>query len=94
MKKVIAISVMAALLSACSNLQGVIRDKETGTPVPSAHVKVNRDSGTTDALGHYKVTGSFIPGDTIMVNAPGYNIYTQSVKSVNEIVDVELTKKD
>lgn len=80
-------------MSACSSMQGVVRDKETGTPIPSAHVKVNRDSTTTDALGHYRVTGAFIPGDTMMVNAPGYNIYTRTVKSTNEIVDVDLIEK-
>ena len=85
---------MAALfLSACSSMQGVIRDKETGTPVPSAHIKINRDSATTDALGHYQITGSFIPGDTMMVNAPGYNIYTKTVKTTNDIVDIDLSKK-
>jgi|GEM_PF-4729511 len=29
----------------------------------------------------------------MMVNAPGYNIYTQTIKSTNEIIDVDLTKK-
>jgi len=93
MKKVVTIALLTIFLSACSNLQGVVRDKETGTPIPSAYVKVNRDSGVTDALGHYKVVGAFIPGDTMMVNAPGYNIYTQTIKSTNEIIDVDLTKK-
>jgi len=93
MKKVIAISALAVFLSACSNLQGVVRDKDTGTPVPSAYIKVRQATGTSDAMGAYKVTGSFVPGDTLMVNAPGYNIYTQSVKSTNEIIDVELKKQ-
>lgn len=84
----------AVALSACSTMQGVVRDKETGTPIPSAHVVINRDSGTTNALGRYVVQGSFIPGDTMLVNAPGYNIYTRSVRASHEIVDIELSKKD
>lgn len=93
MKKIILTSILAIFLSACSSMQGVVRDKESGTPIPSAHVKINRESGTTDALGHYKVIGSFVPGDTMLVNAPGYNIYTQTVRSTNEIVDIDLSKK-
>ena len=34
-----------------------------------------------------------MPGDTVMINAPGYNIYTRTVKSTNEIVDIELIEK-
>ncbi len=86
--------IIALFLSACSNLQGVVRDKNTGTPVPSAIVNINQYSATTDAMGHYHLTGAFTPGNTFMVNAPGYNIYTQTVKSQNEIVDVELTPKN
>lgn len=93
MKKALALTALCLLISACSNMQGVVRDKETGTPIPSAHVKVNRDSATTDALGHYRLTGAFMPGDTVMINAPGYNIYTRTVKSTNEIVDIELIEK-
>lgn len=93
MKKALAVSVAVLLLSACTSMQGVVRDKETGTPVASALVQIEQYDGSTDALGRYKVTGAFVPGDTMMVNAPGYNIYTRSVKSATEIVDVELTKK-
>ncbi len=93
MKSKVLILSAALFLSACSSMQGVVRDKETGTPIPSAHVVINKDSGTTNALGGYHVTGSFVPGDTMMINAPGYNIFTRTVKSANEIVDVELTRK-
>ncbi|NOQ93404.1 MAG: hypothetical protein GQ547_02080 [Methylophaga sp.] len=81
------------ILSACSNIQGVVRDRGTGTPIPSALVQINKDSASTDALGHYQILGSFLPGDTMMINAPGYNIYTKTVKSTNEIVDIDLSKK-
>ncbi len=93
MKNALMILCSTLILSACSSMQGVVRDKETGTPIPSAHVVINRDSATTNALGSYRVTGAFVPGDTMLVNAPGYNIYTRTVKTVNEIVDVELSKK-
>ncbi|UTW12810.1 carboxypeptidase regulatory-like domain-containing protein [Marinobacterium rhizophilum] len=93
MKSKVIILCSALILSACSSMQGVVRDKETGTPIPSAHIVINRDSGTTNALGSYHVTGTFIPGDTMLINAPGYNIYTRTVKSTNEIVDVDLSKK-
>lgn len=74
-------------------MQGVVRDKETGTPIPSAHVAINRDSAMTDALGSYRIMGAFVPGDTVLVNAPGYNIYTRTVQSTHEIVDIDLSKK-
>jgi len=94
MKKIIVTSLLALFLSACSSIQGVVRDKESGTPIPSAHIKINRSTTTTDAIGHYKVVGAFVPGDTMMVNAPGYNIYTQSVKSITEVVDIELSRQE
>jgi predicted small secreted protein len=93
MKKTIVVSIMSLFLTACSSLQGVVRDKDTGSPIPSAYITVNRDSGTTNGLGHYELVGAFIPGDTMMVNAPGYNIYTQTIKTTNEIIDIDLTKK-
>lgn len=93
MKKALVVSVAMFLLTACTSMQGVVRDKETGTPISSALVQVKQYDGSTDALGRYKVTGAFVPGDTMMVNAPGYNIYTRSVKSAKEIVDIELTRK-
>ena len=93
MKNTVLVLCSTLFLSACSSMQGVVRDKETGTPIPSAHVVINRDNATTNALGHFHVTGFFVPGDTMLVNAPGYNIYTKTVKVMNEIEDVELSKK-
>ena len=91
MKKVLFTVVSILLVSACSSLQGIVRDKSTGSPIASAVVKVNDDSSTTDGLGRYEIKGD--TGDTMMINAPGYNIYTKTVKSDDEIVDVELTKQ-
>lgn len=96
MKKLL-VAALVLTVSACAplqSLQGVVRDKDTGSPISSAHVKVNRDTASTDAMGYYRVSGAFRPGDTIMINAPGYNIYTKSVRSVNEIADFDLTRLD
>lgn len=92
MKKT-SIILIALLLSGCASVKGVVRDKSTGTPIPSAHVTVKAYSAITNAVGYYNVTGSFLPGDTMMVNAPGYNIYTRTIKSTTEIVDVDLSAK-
>ncbi len=88
-----ALSLIAFILTACSSVQGVVRDKPTGTPIPSAHINIKSSSAITNAMGHYRITGPFLPGDTMMVNAPGYNIYTQSLKSQNDIIDVDLSPK-
>ena len=92
MKKIISLSILALFLSACSSMQGVVRDKDSGTPIPSALIKINRSNATTDALGHYKIMGPFVPGDTMMVNAAGYNIYTKTVTAIHEIADIDLSK--
>ena len=63
--KNIGIVLVAIILTACSSVQGVVRDKETGTPIPSAYVTVNRSSAVTNAVGHYHVIGSFVPGDIV-----------------------------
>lgn len=84
------------LLSACSSVSGVVRDKETLTPISSATVTVTRNdtSTTTNAVGHYRLSGTFFRGDTLMINAPGYNIYTGTLQSAHdEIMDIELTPK-
>jgi len=91
MKKVLFTAVAILSMSACSSLQGVVRDKSTGSPIASAIVQINDESSTTDGLGRYEVKGD--TGDTMMVNASGYNIYTKTVKSDDEIVDVELIKQ-
>lgn len=90
--KIIALASLIAL-SACTTIQGTVRDKATGEPISSANVTVDRTSTTTNAFGSFRMSGSFIPGSTMFINAPGYNIYTRSIKSVHEIVDIDLTRK-
>ncbi len=90
------VGMILMILTGCSSVQGVVRDKETYTPVPSATVTVIRTSNSTvtDAVGHYNLSGMFIPGDTLMINAPGYNIYTGTLKNGSrEFIDVDLVPK-
>lgn len=91
--RTMGIALIALLVSACSSVQGVVRDKSTGSPIPSALVKIKENSASTDALGHYRVNGAFVAGDTMMVNAPGYNIFTQTLRSPQEIIDVDLAPR-
>ncbi|MCD9523930.1 hypothetical protein GLP14_13985 [Photobacterium carnosum] len=97
LKKHIFISAAFLFLAGCSSVVGVVRDKTTSTPISSATVTVMRTSSstTTDAIGHYNLSGMFIPGDTMMVNAPGYNIYTGTLTkgSGQEIIDIDLVSK-
>ncbi len=93
MKKIVA-AIIALVLAGCSTIQGVVRDKQTGSPVASAIVSIDGKSDTTDAIGRYQIDGSMEPGDVLMVNAPGYNLYTKTIKKSDEIIDVELTPKN
>jgi hypothetical protein len=81
-----------AVLTGCSSISGVVRDKPTGSPISSALVSINNIHTTTNAVGGYTITGPFTVRDVIFVNAPGYNIYTESV-GTNLIHDIELTPK-
>ncbi|PSW05649.1 carboxypeptidase regulatory-like domain-containing protein [Photobacterium lipolyticum] len=91
------VGIVLIVLTGCSSVIGVVRDKNTSTPISSATVTVMRTSTTTttDAVGHYKLAGMFIPGDTMMINAPGYNIYTGTLRNGagQEFIDVDLVPK-
>ena len=85
---------LTLVLSGCYSIRGVVRDKTTGSPVPSAVVNVEDTSGISDAHGRYEVPVSASPGDTIFVNAPGYYIHTQTIQnSDDDIIDIELTPR-
>ena len=91
------VGIVLTILTGCSSVQGVVRDKKTSSPVSSAIVTVPRTSSSvmTDAIGHYNLRGMFIPGDTLMINAPGYNIYTGTLKNpTREFIDVDLVPKN
>jgi len=94
--KKIAIGIALTILTGCSSVQGVVRDRETSSPISAATVTVVRtqSSALTDAVGHYDLMGMFIPGDTLMINAPSYNISTQTLKnSSKNYIDVELVPR-
>ena len=85
---------LALWLTGCSSVQGVVRDKTTGSPVPSAVVTIGNRSGTSNATGYYRVSTLGTPGQTVLVDAPGYNIYSETIKPDSpDIIDIELTPK-
>ncbi|MFB9934752.1 carboxypeptidase regulatory-like domain-containing protein [Photobacterium aphoticum] len=98
LKKIVFASAVLMALTGCSSVVGVVRDKNTSTPISSATVTVMRTSTSTltDAVGHYALSGMFIPGDTMMINAPGYNIYTGTLRKGvgTEFIDVDLVPKN
>ncbi|MDP8080175.1 carboxypeptidase regulatory-like domain-containing protein [Phocoenobacter skyensis] len=73
--------------------EGTVRDKDSGEPISSAVVTVNKNMATTDGFGHYRLVGYFMPGDTMIINAPSYNIHTLSIKSMHSVVDIDLKRK-
>lgn len=81
----VAISV---ILVGCSSvaIQGVVRDKPTGNPISSASVTVGDSSTVTDAMGSYHLDIDEIH-QTMIVNAPGYYIYTKTVgqETINDV---------
>ena len=91
MYKFLGAAATVAMLVGCSTVQGVVRNKYTGTPVAAAVVTVDKSSTSTNGFGHYYMQGSFLPGDTMMVNASCYDIYTGSITSTSEIKDINLT---
>ncbi len=89
-KKITSLGLVAllTLLGGCSSIpiQGVVRDKPTGNPISSASVSVGDESAVTDAMGSYHLDISDI-NQTMVVNAPGYFIYTKTIgqETVNDI---------
>jgi hypothetical protein len=89
-------SVFAAIavilsVTGCSSMQGVVRDKPTGSPISSATVTIGSASTTTDAMGVYHIS-SPDSGETMIINAPGYNIYTKTIDD-EKILDIDLVPR-
>ncbi len=82
----------AVALTGCTTVSGVVRDKPTGNPISSATVTINNVSGVTNAMGAYTLSGPFVPQNTMMINAPGYHIYTKSLGR-ETVHDIELTPR-
>jgi hypothetical protein len=85
----------------CSGIviRGVIRDKPTGNPIAAASVAVGDKNALTNAFGVYVLEDTDAkPSSVMMVNAPGYFLYSTSVGKKpgedDELVrDVELVPK-
>ena len=94
-----AASSLALLVAGCSTtIHGVVRDKPTGSPVASASVGVGKNNARTNEIGAYELTCDVEPDAELIVNAPGYFLYTESVgKRESEgrdlVRDVELVPK-
>lgn len=80
-------------LAGCSStsIQGVVRDKPTGNPISSATVSVGEESAATDAMGGYHLDVSDT-NQAMIVNAPGYYIYTKTVGE-ETIHDIDLVPR-
>ena len=92
-KLIFTVAIASLLLTACgSTVQGVVRDKPTGNPIPSASVAVDDESTITNNRGVYEISVSTKPSSVISVNAPGYFEYSESLG--NSLVhDIELTPR-
>lgn len=84
----------------CSTvIRGVIRDKPTGNPLAAVVVSVGKDSATTNAIGAYELkTDDVEPSSVLLINAPGYFMYSQSVARKGDegrelVRDVELVPR-
>ncbi len=94
MKKIstlVGIATLLTVVTACSSIQGVVRDKPTGSPISSATVTVGSNSTTTDAMGAYHLPTPE-PEEAMVVNAPGYNVYTKTVGE-DKIHDIDLVPR-
>lgn len=85
-------TVLLAVTGCGQVVQGVVRDKPTGNPIASATVTIGDDSTTTNGMGIYKLNTSAEPASTIVVNTPGYFMYSESVGD-KLIHDIELVPR-
>jgi hypothetical protein len=93
----------AALLTAtglgCSTtIHGVVRDKPTGNPLSSASVAIGEANATTNAMGAYTLEARVKPSSVLVINAPGYFMYSASVAKRGDegselVRDVELAPR-
>lgn len=92
-------AILLALAGACgTTVRGVIRDKPTGNPLSAASVAIGDCSATTNAIGAYELRCDVEPKSILLVNAPGYFMYSASVARSkgdgDELVrDVELVPR-
>jgi hypothetical protein len=95
MKKTIyllTLSFTLTLVGCGSVVQGVVRDKMTGNPISSASVSIGDESTTTNTYGIYELSVSTKPSSTLLINAPSYFMYTESLGD-KLIHDIELVPR-
>lgn len=96
---VLAASCLFAVGLGCgTTVRGVVRDKPTGNPLSSATVSIGKSSATTNAVGAYELKADVEPSSVLLINAPGYFMYSASVgkhrDEGSELVrDVELAPR-
>jgi hypothetical protein len=95
MKRLCALTLFAATVAGCSNveLQGIVRDQSTGDPLPGATVRVGEDETETDYRGFYELEVDEEEAREIMVDKTGYESFSQPVEltGIDEVIqDVEL----
>lgn len=95
---VLVTTAVLAMGGCATTIRGIVRDKPTGNPLSSASVAVGDQTGTTNAVGAYVLSVRVKPASALLVNAPGYFMYSASVAKTGseggEIVrDVELVPR-
>jgi hypothetical protein len=81
---------------------GVVRDKDTGAPLPGAIVRNTRPIGDafrfvqtkTDAQGRFRLDGLSAPGDDIMVAPREGEPYLPAVASLDEPISTKTLTRD
>lgn len=91
-------ALVAAGLGCSTTIHGVVRDKPTGNPLSSASVSVGENSAVTNAFGAYEVKARVKPSSLLLINAPGYFMYSASVGKRGDegsdlVRDVELAPR-
>ena len=75
----VCLLVPLVLMGCSTTITGVVRDKPTGNPLSAASVSIGNQSAMTNATGAYELHVRVKPSTQLLVNAPGYFLYTASV---------------
>lgn len=79
MKKMLMGAALILVAGCSTTIHGVVRDKPTGNPISAATVSVGERNATTNALGAFTLKAKVKPSSALVVNAPGYFLYSASV---------------
>lgn len=96
--RVLLLPALLAAAGCSTTVRGVIRDKPTGNPLSSASISIGDRSATTNAVGAYEVRAKVKPASILLINAPGYFMYSASVAKRGDeggelVRDVELVPR-